>query len=44
MSITTQQLARMIDHTLLKNTAMRKDIEQLCAEAIEHCRNCVRKQ
>ncbi len=36
MSITKAQLARMIDHTLLKNTAVRKDIEQLCAEAIEY--------
>jgi len=36
MSITKQQFAKMIDHTLLKNTAVRKDIERLCAEAIEH--------
>jgi len=36
MSNTKAQLARMIDHTLLKNTAVRKDIEQLCAEAIEY--------
>jgi deoxyribose-phosphate aldolase len=36
MSITKAQLARMIDHTLLKNTAIRKDIETLCAEAMEY--------
>lgn len=35
MSITKAQFARMIDHTLLKNTAIRKDIELLCAEALE---------
>lgn len=36
MSITIAQFARMIDHTLLKNTAIRKDIELLCSEALEH--------
>ena len=36
MSITKAQFARMIDHTLLKNTAIRKDIELLCSEALEH--------
>jgi deoxyribose-phosphate aldolase len=35
MSITKAQFARMIDHTLLKNTAIRKDIELLCSEALE---------
>jgi len=35
MSITKAQFARMIDHTLLKNTAIRKDIELLCSEAME---------
>lgn len=32
----TQKLAGMIDHTLLKASAGRKDIRQLCVEAIEH--------
>jgi len=32
-SLTSFQLASMIDHTNLKNTATRKDIEQLCNEA-----------
>ncbi|MEY5131741.1 MAG: hypothetical protein RL734_1808 [Bacteroidota bacterium] len=36
MSISKAQFARMIDHTLLKNTAIRKDIESLCSEALEH--------
>jgi deoxyribose-phosphate aldolase len=35
MSITKAKFARMIDHTLLKNTAIRKDIELLCSEAME---------
>lgn len=35
MSITKAQFARMIDHTLLKNTTIRKDIELLCSEALE---------
>ncbi len=35
MSITKAQFARMIDHALLKNTAIRKDIELLCSEALE---------
>lgn len=35
MNITKAQFARMIDHTLLKNTAIRKDIELLCSEALE---------
>lgn len=29
-------LARMIDHTLLKPEATRRDVEKLCAEAAEH--------
>ncbi|MFN4916142.1 MAG: deoxyribose-phosphate aldolase [Ignavibacteria bacterium] len=33
--MTKAQFARMIDHTLLKNTAIRKDIELLCSEALE---------
>ncbi|MDI6859467.1 MAG: deoxyribose-phosphate aldolase, partial [Methanocellales archaeon] len=36
MKITREQLARMIDHTLLKPDATAKDIKNLCAEAIEH--------
>ncbi|MFM8456198.1 MAG: deoxyribose-phosphate aldolase [Ignavibacteria bacterium] len=33
--MTKAQFARMIDHTLLKNPAIRKDIELLCSEALE---------
>jgi len=33
MTITKEQLARMIDHTLLKPTATKKDITKLCQEA-----------
>jgi deoxyribose-phosphate aldolase len=36
MSITSAQFARMIDHTLLKNAAIRKDIELLCAQSLEY--------
>lgn len=36
MNVDVKTLARMIDHTLLKNTAQRKDIEKLCAEALEY--------
>ena len=35
-TVTPQELARFIDHTLLKPEAMAKDIEQLCAEARTH--------
>ena len=37
------ELARYIDHTLLKPEATAKDIERLCAEALEHrfCAVCV---
>jgi deoxyribose-phosphate aldolase len=35
-ALTTQDLARFIDHTLLKPEATAKDIEKLCAEAREH--------
>ena len=31
-----RELARMIDHTLLRPEATREDIERLCREAIEH--------
>jgi deoxyribose-phosphate aldolase len=34
--VTSQDLARYIDHTLLKPDATAKDIEQLCAEARAH--------
>lgn len=33
---TLTDLSRLIDHTLLRGDATRKDIEDLCAEAIEH--------
>ncbi|MDD3421300.1 MAG: deoxyribose-phosphate aldolase [Methanocellales archaeon] len=36
MKITRKQLARMIDHTLLKPDATAKDIKRICSEAIEH--------
>lgn len=34
--IDRKELAGMIDHTMLKATAVKKDIEKLCAEALEH--------
>lgn len=34
--LTRQQLAQMIDHTLLKPQAGKADIERLCDEAMEH--------
>lgn len=34
--LTSQELARYIDHTILKADASAKDIEKLCAEAREH--------
>lgn len=36
IKITREQLAKMIDHTLLKPEATRSDIEKLCKEAIEY--------
>lgn len=36
MKIAREQLARMIDHTLLKPDATAKDIKDLCAEAKKH--------
>ena len=36
MNINPEQLVRMIDHTLLKNTAVKKDIELLCSQALEY--------
>lgn len=35
-TLTSQELARYIDHTVLKADASAKDIEKLCAEAREH--------
>ena len=34
--MTERELARLIDHTLLKVEARRRDIERLCGEALEH--------
>jgi len=36
MIISTEKLVRMIDHTLLKNTAVKKDIELLCSQALDY--------
>ena len=36
MTISAEQLAGCIDHTLLEATATREKIEQLCKEAIEY--------
>jgi deoxyribose-phosphate aldolase len=36
MQLSPRDLARHIDHTLLKADASAKDIERLCAEALEH--------
>lgn len=36
MTDTAADLARLIDHTLLKPEASREDVERLCAEAREH--------
>lgn len=36
IKITREQLARMIDHTLLRPEATKSDIERLCKEAIEY--------
>ncbi len=36
MQLSPRDLARHIDHTLLKADASAKDIEKLCAEALEH--------
>lgn len=38
---TKEELAGYIDHTILKSTAVRGDIEKLCAEAVEHGFYCV---
>ncbi|MBI3191166.1 MAG: 2-deoxyribose-5-phosphate aldolase, partial [Pedosphaera parvula] len=36
LTLTPAELARYIDHTLLKPEATAKDVERLCAEAREH--------
>jgi deoxyribose-phosphate aldolase len=36
IKITREQLARMIDHTLLRPEATKSDIERLCKEALEY--------
>ena len=36
-----QELAAYIDHTILKSTAVRSDIEKLCGEAVEYGFCCV---
>ncbi|MBC7130311.1 deoxyribose-phosphate aldolase [Candidatus Bathyarchaeota archaeon] len=41
MPIRRDELARMIDSTLLEATATKKDIERLCCEALEYSFRCV---
>ena len=41
MGISRRQLAKMIDHTLVKPTATREDIKKLCTEAEKHSFSCV---
>jgi deoxyribose-phosphate aldolase len=41
MEISRQQLAKMIDHTLIKPTATKNDIVKLCKEAEKHGFGCV---
>jgi deoxyribose-phosphate aldolase len=36
MALTESQIARLIDHTLLKPEASRDDIQKLCDEALEY--------
>ncbi|MEM3832237.1 MAG: deoxyribose-phosphate aldolase [Thermoprotei archaeon] len=36
IKITREQLAKMIEHTLLRPDATRSDIEKLCRDAVEH--------
>jgi deoxyribose-phosphate aldolase len=40
MEISRSQLAKMIDHTLVKPTAAKKDIKKLCREAEKHGFGC----
>jgi deoxyribose-phosphate aldolase len=41
MEISRQQLAKMIDHTMIKPTATKDDIVKLCKEAEKHGFGCV---
>ena len=41
MEISRQRLAKMIDHTLIKPTATRNDVEKLCKEAEKYGFGCV---
>ena len=41
MKISRQQLAKMIDHTLIKPVATRNDVEKLCKEAEKYGFGCV---
>lgn len=41
MKITREELARMIDSTLVKATATRSEVEKLCREAIQYGFHCV---
>ncbi|NIR87084.1 deoxyribose-phosphate aldolase [Candidatus Bathyarchaeota archaeon] len=41
MGISRRQLAKMIDHTLVKPTATKEDIKKLCTEAEKHGFGCV---
>jgi len=41
MKISRQQLAKMIDHTLVKPTATKDDVAKLCKEAEKHGFGCV---
>jgi len=41
MKISRQKLAKMIDHTLIKPTATKNDVEKLCKEAEKHGFGCV---
>jgi len=41
MKLTKKELAQIIDSTMVKATATRKDIEKLCAEAVKYGFGCV---
>ena len=41
MEISKKQLAKMMDHTLVKPTATKQDIKKLCTEAKKHGFGCV---
>ena len=36
ITVTSEQMAKAIDHTVLKTDATRKDIEKICQEARQH--------